>query len=182
MSDLGNQSMPDDSGEWDEFELQLRAQPLGSSSPRRDDLLYQCGYAAGVAASRKQRHATVLRWQAFSAAAALLACAALAANFLSDDESTSNAKQAVLEKQDTREANEATGSANKQAAKPVWVALLTEDRSVDAQRRGHLRTTGMTLGDWEADEIEGFVVPMSPDGRGAILQPRDSSLFLQGGI
>ncbi len=182
MSDLGNQSMPDDSGEWDEFELQLRARPLGSSSPRREDLLYQCGYAAGVAASRKQRCATVLRWQAFSVAAALLACAALAANFLSDDESTSSAKQAVLNKQDTREEVKVIDSANKQASDSIWVALLTGNRSVDAQRRGHLRTTGMTLGDWEADEIEGFVVPMSPDGRGTILQPRDSSLFLQGGI
>lgn len=181
MSDLGNQSMSDDSGEWDEFELQLRARPLGSSSPRRDDLLYQCGYAAGVAASREQGRNSVLRWQALSVAAALLACTAFAANFL-PDESKSNAKRVVLNKQVTRGASEATGSASKQASDSVWGALLTENRSVDVQRRGHLRTTGMTLGDWEADEIEGFVVPMSPDGRGAILQPRDSSLFLQGGV
>lgn len=178
MSDLGNQSMPDDSGEWDEFELQLRARPLGSSSPRRDDLLYQCGYAAGVAASREQGRNSVLRWQALSVAAALLACTAFAANFL-PDESKSNAKQVVLNKQDTRGASEATGSASKQASDSVWVALLTEDRSVDSQRRGQLRTTVMTLDDLEAGAPEGLVVPMSTDGRATTSRLRDSSLFFQ---
>jgi len=82
VNNLNDQFMSDGNDTLDEFELRLSAQALGSSPKQRDAILYQCAYAAGIAASMTQRRAKVMRWQVVSAATSLLACVALASHYL----------------------------------------------------------------------------------------------------
>ena len=177
VSNLNDQFMPDGSDQLDEFELRLRVQALGSSPRRRDEILYQCAYAAGVAASLKQRRARVMRWQVLSAAASLLACVVLASHYL-PLESINDARQAVLHNEGTRQRK----VIDSEQTSNFFVALLTKDRSADSQRRGSARTAGMTLSDLEVDELEGAIVPATHDINGRTLQPKDFPLFLQGEV
>ena len=177
MSNVNDHSMSDGSDQLDEFELRLRTQPIGSSLKRRDEILYQCAYAAGIAACTKQRRAKVMRWQVVSAAASLLACVALASHYL-PRESLDDANQTVLHS-DGAQPSEVNDSGQ---ASNFFVALLTKDRRADSPPRGSVRTAGMNPNDLKVDEIEGFIVPASHDNNGTTLQPKDFSLFLQGEV
>ncbi len=177
MSNLNDQFMSDGSDQLDEFELRLRAQALGSSPKRRDEIIYQCAYAAGIAASMKQRRARVMRWQVVSAAASLLACIALASHYL-PHESINDARQTVLHNEGTHQRK----VIDSEQTSNFFAALLTKNRSADSQRRGSARTAGMKLNDLEVDELEGVIVPTSPDSNGTTLQPKDFPLFFQGDV
>jgi len=177
VSNLNNQFMSDGDDALDEFELRLRAQALDSSPKRRDEILYQCAYAAGIAASTKQRRAKVMRWQVVSAAASLLACVALASHYL-PHESINDARQTVLHSEGKQQRN----AMDSEQTSNFLVALLTKDRSAELQQRGNARTTGMNPNDLEVDELEGAIVPTSQDSNGTTLQPKDFPLFLQGEV
>jgi len=177
VSNLNDQFMSDGDDALDEFELQLSAQALGSSPKQRDAILYQCAYAAGIAASMKQRRAKVMRWQVVSAAASLLACVALASHYL-PHESINDARQTVLHSEGKQQRN----AMNSEQTSNFFIALLTKDRSADSQRRGSARTTGMNPNDLEVDELEGAIVPASQDSNGTTLQPKDFPLFFQGEV
>lgn len=177
MSNLNNQFMSDGDDALDEFELRLRAQALDSSPKRRDEILYQCAYAAGIAASTKQRRAKVMRWQVVSAAASLLACVALASHYL-PHESINDARQTVLHSEGTHQRN----AMNSEQTSNFFIALLTKDRSADSQQRGNARNAGMKPNDLEVDELEGAIVPASQDSNGTTLQPKDFPLFFQGEV
>jgi len=177
VSNLKDQFMSDGSDQLDEFELRLRAQALGSSPRRRDEILYHCAYAAGIAASMKQRRARVMRWQVVSAAASLLACVALASHFL-PHESISDARQTGLHSEGTHQRK----VIDSEQTSNFFAALLTKDRSADSQRRSSARTAGMKPNDLEVDELEGAIVPASQDSNGTTLQPKDFLLFLKGEV
>lgn len=55
------------------FERRLRNQSLGEGPEKRDEILYQCGFAAGIESTRKQQHSITRRWRGLSIAASLLA-------------------------------------------------------------------------------------------------------------
>ncbi len=177
VSNLNDQLMSDSSDQLGEFELRLRAQALGSSPKRRDAILYQCAYAAGIAASMKQRRARVMRWQVVSAAASLLACIVSASHYL-PHESINDARQIGLHNEGTHQRN----VIDSEQKSNLFAASLTKDRIEDAQRRGSARTVGMMLNDLEVDELEGAIVPASQDSNGTTLQPKDFPLFLQGEV
>ena len=177
VSNLNNQFMSDGDDALDEFELRLRAQALGSRPKQRDEILYQCAYAAGIAASMKQRRAKVMRWQVVSAAASLLACVALASHYL-PDESINDARHTVLHSEGKQQRN----AMDSEQTSDFLIALLIKDRSADSQQRGNARTAGMKPNDLEVDELEGAIVPASQDSNGTTLQPKDFQLFLQGEV
>jgi|GEM_PF-1089199 len=180
VSNLNDQFMSDGNDTLDEFELRLRAQALGSSPKQRDEILYQCAYAAGIAASMKQRRARVMQWQVVSAAASLLACVALASHYL-PHESINDARQTVqtvLHSEGTHQLN----ALDSEQTSNFFIALLTKDRSADSQQRGSARTAGMKPNDLEVNELEGAIVPTSQDSNGTTLQPKDFQLFFQGEV
>lgn len=55
------------------FERRLRNQSLGEGPEKRDEILYQCGFAAGMESTRKRQHSITQRWRGLSIAASLLA-------------------------------------------------------------------------------------------------------------
>lgn len=161
------------------FERHLSDRSLGSGPRKRDELFYQCGYAAGVAEAKCQYGRATVRWRVFGIAASVLACVSLFAHFNLSE--TSNSRHAGIER---TESNQPSNSVNSYASQTMdhLLARLTENRRTDDQERSTLRATPLMPGIGEMNEPPVDDAPIVPFEREPTLQPRDFPRFLQGEV
>ena len=61
----------------DDFEGVLRQQSIGPATQQSAELMYRCGFAAGMSAASRRFKSRVARWQGLALSAATLACLAV---------------------------------------------------------------------------------------------------------
>ena len=98
----------------------------------------------------------------------------LASSFLSI-QSSQESQQANAISKNTSEQNAAIAA---DGSSELWSALVTVDPP-SVERRQNTVNIGMSLRDSEANGVEEFVVPASPNSNGT-LRPRDFQLLLRG--
>ncbi len=171
----------------EDFEHFLKQQRLGSPVNRSGELLYQCGYAAGLAAARQQTKAMTSRWRLVGLAASAVACVSLGLNVLSmsqmpGDESLAQS-DLQLDLPDDLQATETASAPGSRSGERLWENLLTQQRPL-VQEPG-----AMTLraSSWKLPlpDIQATIqnsVPLVPGANHKILQPNDYHLLFQGEV
>lgn len=168
-------NQPKNEDELSPFEQRLRDQSLGPRPGNLGEIMYECGYAAGVTASRKITRVVTTRWQVVSLAASALACLSFSSHFFpaevnrSDQLGKGNSDNAAQQQSTDVEPNVAANA---------WVMHLTRDRQSDQLTAGTLRASETLKGTANTggleDELESipFTSPNPP------LRPSDFPLFL----
>ncbi len=162
---------------WDEFELQLRAQVLGAGPQRRDQVLYECGFQAGVAEAKRSLRHTARRWRALGVAASLAALASLAAHFFPAN--SASFKNSVVQRTGDVDPVHAAAPRVSPTSDP-WLAQWTKARGDERRNLSTLRASDSVLTITEQRQPPLDVEPYEPDQTEPILQPRDLSLYLRG--
>lgn len=168
-------NQPKNNDELSTFEQRLRHQSLGPRPGHLGEIMYECGYAAGVSASRKKTRVVTTRWQVVSLAASALACISFSSHFFSTEvnradqlgkgNSGNAAQQQLTDLEPIITAN-------------AWVMHLTRDRQLDQRTSRTLRASGTPKGTTSTgvleDDLESipFTAPNPP------LRPSDFPLFL----
>ena len=157
-----------------DFEQQLRERSLGSGPHQRDRLMYQCGYSAGVAATRKQSQLTTTRWRLVGLAASVLACCSLSYQFLSNGDIDGRTE---VVNQSASNLSTPNRNISDRASTMTWISQLSRDRRVDPQFKGILRASETVLTSMESEE-GAFAEPVGSDSSSSPLRPSDFPLFL----
>lgn len=167
-------------GDASELELMLRNQSLGPAPSNRSELLYRCGYAAGVAATTTPLRHNALRWRRVGLAASFIACVSFASHFFKSNAFSPNTKSV-----ETLEIAQQTPSPDpKQLANAsetsvdVWSARLSSDLPKESRSLDSLRTSAHALNQMPADEQIAAPVTVPSDRGGRALRPSDFRLFL----
>lgn len=176
----------------DEFERFLQQQPLGPPTEHGSELLYQCGYAAGMVAAQRQAHSSIQRWRLVGLAAASIACLALGLNAYPTAqtppvvETVAQANSASSETPATSsETSTSNGSPQPVGSRDMerrWNRLLTQQRPDDPSQATTPRPSTWTP---PLPEIPARVqgsVPAAPAANQKILQPNDYHLLMQGDV
>jgi hypothetical protein len=138
MNNAQNPSERDDQP-LSEFELELGQQSLGSGPRHVGGVMYQCGYAAGVAEAKKQTHRTTTRYRFFALAASIFASVLLTSHFLSLHGDRN--RQMGMDQQPT-----SLPPANEEIrAQDAWITLLTREHESNQHTTGILRATDAKL-------------------------------------
>lgn len=164
---------PED-GALNQFEKQLRRQPLGPTAKQRDTIIYECGYEAGMAEASQQSRKATRRWQGISLAAAILAAVSLAFPFGSGTADRDNRLDISPRVSPPSSANPiAEGSAN-----DAWLYHLANARRVETENARVLRTSSSLAEALSETTFDGGVEigPESPQG--SPLRATDSNLIL----
>lgn len=172
MSESNNHPEQNPDDQLGEFELRLRERTLGSSPERRDELMYHCGYAAGVAETRMQSHRMTMRWRAVGLAASLLACVSLLAHFMPSDENSDNQlgmKTPLIP---------LPAESEMAASDTDLFALLTRERQSTQQSTRILRASATALTNVNTERIDAEIKPIVTDDQSTPLRPGDFTLFL----
>lgn len=162
-------------GEFSDFERLLRQRPLGTAVEYNGELLYRCGYAAGMAAASRTASTVTNRWRLVGLAAAAVACLSLglhgAAYLLAPDDDT------VV--QASSPSAEIEPPAAMSASGRTWSGLLAQQRPRDGEQPFTLRASTWRL---RLPDIPATIpaTPLVPDAGDKILQPNDYDLLLQG--
>lgn len=160
--------IPDDG---DDLEAALRSRSLGGGPADRDQIMYRCGYAAGIASAAKQPARKLAQWQLIGAAASILAVASLAVHFIDERTELSDAPITATTQQ--------TPISSSQAKSDVWLATLTREPVAIANSRKAMTSvrtfTSELVGGNEASFLTGW-----PDSNVSTLQPSDFTEFLNG--
>ncbi len=122
---------------WTQFEQRLRGQRLGPATDQRDTILYECGFAAGVAEAYKESSRRTIRWQAVGLAAAVLAAASLTFPFVSGKAGFTDRFGMSPRVQATPQSEETEMRSSENA----WLKHLTHDRQVDVRSTRVLRVS-----------------------------------------
>lgn len=158
-----------------EFELMLRNQSLGPTPSNRSELLYRCGYAAGVAAATTPLRHNALRWRRVGLAASFIACVSVASHLFK-----SNAENAetlnIVEKMPTPAGEQRANDAD--TIVDAWSSRLASDLPQNSQSMGALRTSTHALNQIASGEQIAAPVTVPSDGDGRALRPSDFRLFL----
>lgn len=168
-------NQPKNEGELSPFEQRLRDQSLGPRPGHLGEIMYECGYAAGVAASRRRTRVVTARWQVVSLAAIAIACLSFSTHFFSAEVNRSD--QTGKRNSDNVAQQQSTEVEPKVAAN-AWVMHLTRSRQPDERTAGTLRASETLNGAENSRElVDGlesvpFTAPNSP------LRPSDFPLFL----
>lgn len=182
---------PCDSGriqhEMSDFEKQLSEQTIGTSPENRDDILYQCGYAAGRITNRRQQMRHLNRWRCIGIAASIVATISLSAHF------TMNTKNQPGSSDIAGSQSKPTANAKSTpipAATDNFGVHLTERSQSESDGNGAYRTTAQSsrirLEDfieqdsWPSTMIQPIVFPSVNESNRKTLQPKDSLSVLTG--
>ena len=171
MSESNNHPEQNPDDQLGEFELRLRERTLGSSPERRDELMYHCGYAAGVAETRMQSHRMTMRWRAVGLVASLLACVSLLAHFMPSDENSDNQlgmKTPLIP---------LPAESEMAVSDTDLFALLTRDYRSN-QTTEVLRASATSLTNDNTERIDAEIKPIVTDDQSTPLRPGDFTLFL----
>jgi hypothetical protein len=170
-----------------DFERQLRARELGASPERRGELMYQCGYAAGVSATQKSSARATKRWRLVGLVASMFACLASLSHLGPwpapdrDQLGMAQSEKAPLEM-----TTPGTWPSVKADARRSWSELDAERHSLAWNRlanrptKGILRATSNSLTEIETIQVESEVSEIQPSQNAAPLRPCDFSTFLKG--
>lgn len=173
MNDKENLPMDDDNLSL--FEQRLREQSLGPRPGNLGKIMYECGYAAGVTASRKRSTVVTTRWQVISLAASVIALLSFSSHFLPTEVNHSD----QLGKRNSANATpQQSTEAEPKTAANAWVMHLTRgsqpnQRTADTLRASETLKGAANPGSF-IDELESipFTAPNPP------LRPCDFPLFL----
>lgn len=163
-----------------EFESMLRNQSLGPAPSNRSELLYRCGYAAGVAAAAPPLRHNALRWRRVGLAASFIACVSFASHFLKSNAFQSNTKNVEtlgVAKQLPSPAPEQLAE-DSDTSLDGWNARLANELTQESRSLGALRTSAHALDQIASDEPIAAPVAVPSDGGGRALRPSDFRLFL----
>ncbi len=164
----------------EDFEHFLKQQRLGPPVNRSGELLYQCGYAAGLAAAQQQTKATTSRWRLVGLAAAAVACVSLGLNVFSMSQMPRGESLARVDPAVDSQTTETPSSIDD---KRGWESILLKQRPpVAEQAGGTLRASSWKL---PLPEIQATIqgsVPAVPAANPKILQPNDYHLLIQGEV
>lgn len=168
-------NQPKNNDELSPFEQRLRDQSLGPRPSHLGEIMYECGYAAGVAASRKRTRVVTTRWQVVSLAASALACLSFSSHFFSTE----------LDRIDQLGKGSSGNAAQQQSAdlEPkiaanTWVMHLTRDRHSDQQTVGTLQASGTPKVTSSTGGLEDKLEPIPFTAPNPPLRPSDFPLFL----
>ena len=174
-----NNSNNDPGDELDErfspFESMLRDHSLGAGPQKRGELLYECGYAAGVAEAKKQLERTTRRWRVVGLAASVVACGSLVLQLRSFESNNSN--QVVVERPVNPDQGEAVPTKHN-AASDHWLAQLAMERRTVGQDRDVLRASSSMQIFSEQNDLASELTPVGPFSQESTLQPGDFQQFL----
>lgn len=157
----------------DGFEQSLQARSIGAPADHKGVLMYQCGYAAGIAVSKKRSAKTATRWRVVGVAASMIASLSLVSHFLPfkvrmDDpigmEVPVQKGPAVVQSNDKNESNS-------------WVMRLTRNQPTGHQRSETLRASEMNLSNFEPELVGTGAEPIGPENLEKPLRPQDFPLF-----
>jgi len=164
----------------EDFEHFLKQQRLGPPVNRSGELLYQCGYAAGLAAAQQQSKATTSRWRLVGLAAAAVACVSLGLNVLSMSQMPSDQSLARV---DSAVGSQAAETPSPHDDKRVWESFIAKQRPpVPEQSAGTLRASSWRLPLPDIQATSQSPVPAVPAANHKILQPNDYHLLIQGEV
>jgi len=159
------------------FERMLQSRFLGPAPTNRDGLIYECGYNAGVSATKNKIQQTATRWRAVGLAASVLTCVSLSFHYVSFGVNPNG--KLGMDKQVNRDRQQESDSIPKPNT-VAWITRLARDRQADPQTSGILRASGTTL---TLTKPEGMKLKPDPAPAGTQntpLRPTDYPLFLQG--
>lgn len=173
-------------GDFAEFERQLQAHSLGEGPENRDDILYQCGFAAGVALLRKQQQSTANHWRMLTIAASLLAIISLSMQLRSilQYDSKQHDQQIVQheipEKQTSIDRDEFAKRQSFDLNQFLTHRQMSSNSISVQTRTANLRREEIDQVLTEQDDASSVVFPTTLDRRHQTLQPKDYSLILSG--
>ncbi len=168
-------NQPKNNDELSPFEQRLRDQSLGPRPSHVGEIMYECGYAAGVAASRKRTRVVTTRWQVVSLAASALACLSFSSHFFS---TAVNRSDQLGKGNSGNPAQKQSADLEPKIAANAWGMHLTRGRHSDQPSAGTLRASGTPKDTASAGGVEDtlelipFTAPNPP------LRPSDFPLFL----
>ena len=167
-------------GDASEFETMLRNQSLGPAPSNRSELIYRCGYAAGVAAAATPLRHSALRWRRVGLAASFIACVSFASHFVQSNASKSNTKNAetleIAQQTPSPDPKQLTNDSD--TSLDGWSAGLASDLPQESRSLGSLRTSAHALNQIASDEQIAAPVAVPSDRGGRALRPSDFRLFL----
>lgn len=175
----------------EDFEHFLKQQRLGPPVNRSGELLYQCGYAAGLAAALQQTNAATKRWRLVGLAAAAVACVSLGLNVFPVSPTPRNESIAQadshfdfkLDSPDDSQAAETASQPGLRNGERLWESFLAPQRpQVQQEAASTLRASSWKL---PLPDIQATIqspVPAVPAANHKILQPNDYHLLFQGEV
>ena len=150
------------------FEQQLQRRSLGNGPCQRDSILYQCGYAAGVATTGNQTRLRIRRWNALGIAASLAACVSLTFHMISDIDASKHPTP-----------SETMAQVIADRPSDSWAELLASAQTMDSINSRHLTTAGkLPLN--QQDDVGPMKLPTDASMKGPVLRPSDFTFFLNG--
>lgn len=157
------------------FEQRMRSQSLGPGPTRRAELMYECGYAAGAAASRNKAQRLTTRWRVFSMVASVLACVSLSSHFFSTD--FNDIEQFSMDEQ-VKPSQQHPIETSPEPTPNAWIMHLTRERQSDQQTVGTLRFSEATQNIAKPDSPDDTSSPFPFSTQNTPLRPTDFTLFL----
>lgn len=173
MNDPNNDLNAGSEEELSEFERSLGKRSLGTGPDRRGELMYECGYAAGVTATQKNSRRTIVRWRGVGLAASVLACISSFAAF-----SNSGSDRMVEISQQSSQNIPKTSEKGTLPANDPWLALMTQDRQAHESSQGILRASSTIRFDFDPEPLTIDSNQTSPIQQDTPLRPGDFPLFL----
>lgn len=169
------------------FEKRLSAQTLGTSPENRDEILYQCGYAAGCVANKKQQLRHLTRWRCIGIAASIVATFSLSVHFVTNSTNKlGNSNIAGVQPKPSANAEfiPSAGTTDN------FVVHLSERSQREGDRNSANRTTAQSSrirledfikqDNWPSTKMQPIVFPSVNESGHKTLQPKDSLSVLTG--
>ena len=175
MNNSSNDPCDDHDERFSPFERMLRDHSLVAGPQNRGELLYKCGYAAGVAEARLKLERATRRWRVVGLAASVVACGSfvIQLRFFESDNST----QIVVKQPVNLEQVEAA-TKKREAVTDDWLARLAMERRTVGHDRDVLRASSSMQIFSEQNDPSRELTPIGPSDHESILQPGDFQQFL----
>lgn len=169
------------------FEKRLNEQTLGSLPENRDEILYQCGYAAGLVANQRQQMRHLHHWRCIGIAASIVATFSLSAHLVMNIKITPGSSDIAVE---NSKPSTSTQSIPNAATTDNFVVHLNERSQHESEGNDSYRTTAQSSrlrledfieqDNWPSTTIQPIVFPSVNESDHKPLQPKDSLSVLTG--
>lgn len=170
MRNLNDEGNPDGAPDDFEFAQKLRLEPLGGGPVRRDRVLYECGYAAGLAAGTKKLRANKILWQSATIEATLLGCLSLVTHFYPVRSTANHVGFVRSETIAPRQSN------------PLAESMTAFGDNPDHQRTESIWRPTTRVSDFQFAPVISVGSPQAPSSAERPLRPGDTQNFLNGGV
>jgi hypothetical protein len=182
---------PFDSGriqhEMSSFEKHLSEQAIGTSPENRDEILYQCGYAAASVANKKQQLRHLKLWRCIGIAASIVATFSLSSHYIMNTMNKPGSSDIAVEQP---KPSISTQSIPNSSTTDNFVVHPNEQSRHESDENVSYQTTAQSsrirLDDfieqdsWPSPKILPILLPSVNDSDRKTLQPKDSLSVLTG--